>query len=147
MPGLPSITQVTAVTHELVDAWSRLLPQLSHSAPPLTAEALEAIVASDSSVMFVAWLDEQIVGSLTLAMYRIPVGSKAWIEDVVVDEVARGQGIGELLSRAAIAHAQAAGARSIDLTSSPLREAANRLYQRLGFEKRETNVYRWAPPP
>ena len=85
----------------------------------------------------------QIVGSLTLALFRIPTGLRAWIEDVVVDDAARGKGVGEALSRAAIARAKAAGAVSVDLTSRPSREAANRLYQRIGFELRETNVWRY----
>jgi ribosomal protein S18 acetylase RimI-like enzyme len=82
------------------------------------------------------------VGSLTLVMFRIPTGMRAWIEDVVVDEAARGQGVGEALSRTAVNLAQQAGARTVDLTSHPDREAANRLYSRLGFEQRATNVYR-----
>jgi len=85
----------------------------------------------------------EIVGSLTLAMFRIPTGRRAWIEDVVVDSAQRGRGIGEALTREALAIAKAAGATTVDLTSRPSREAANRLYQRVGFEKRETNVYRY----
>jgi ribosomal protein S18 acetylase RimI-like enzyme len=83
------------------------------------------------------------VGSLTLAVFRIPTGLRAWIEDVVVDESARGQGVGEALNRAALDRAAALGAVTVDLTSRPSRAAANRLYQRLGFEPRETNVYRY----
>jgi len=87
--------------------------------------------------------DNRIVGSLTLAIFPIPTGTRAWIEDVVVDEAARGQGVGEQLTRAAIAFAAEQGVRTVDLTSRPTREAANRLYQRIGFEARETNVYRY----
>jgi len=84
-----------------------------------------------------------IVGSLTLALFRVPTGVRAWIEDVVVDESARGAGAGEALVIAALARAEAEGAKSVDLTSRPSREGANRLYVRLGFETRETNVYRY----
>jgi ribosomal protein S18 acetylase RimI-like enzyme len=84
------------------------------------------------------------VGSLTLAMFRIPTGVRAWIEDVVVDESARGRGVGEALTQEALGRARAAGARTVELTSRPSREAANRLYLRLGFEVRDTNVYRFS---
>ena len=87
----------------------------------------------------------QIVGSMTLVVFRIPTGVRAWIEDVVVDESARGTGAGEALNRAAIDLAYSLGARTIDLTSRPSRVAANRLYQKLGFEQRETNIYRHNP--
>jgi ribosomal protein S18 acetylase RimI-like enzyme len=93
--------------------------------------------------LFVAREHGEIVGSLSLVLFRIPTGLRAWIEDVVVDESARGKGVGEALSRAAIDHALKAGAKTVDLTSRPSREAANRLYERLGFKKRETNVYRY----
>ena len=85
-----------------------------------------------------------IVGTLTLVVFRIPTGVRAWIEDVVVDESARGRGVGEALTVAAIGLATGAGARTVDLTSRPTREAANRLYRRLGFELRDTNVYRYS---
>jgi ribosomal protein S18 acetylase RimI-like enzyme len=86
----------------------------------------------------------QIIGSLTLALFRIPTGMRAWIEDVVVDEAARGQGVGAALNHAALERARREGARTVDLTSRPTREAANRLYKRLGFVQRETNVYRFS---
>ncbi|MFM8870416.1 MAG: GNAT family N-acetyltransferase, partial [Actinomycetota bacterium] len=93
--------------------------------------------------LFIARVDGQIVGSLTLAMFRIPTGIRAWIEDVVVDSSARGHGVGEALNTAALEHAKKHGAITVDLTSRPSREAANRLYQRIGFKARETNVYRY----
>jgi ribosomal protein S18 acetylase RimI-like enzyme len=86
--------------------------------------------------------DGRIVGSMTLALFRIPTGMRAWIEDVVVDESVRGRGVGAALNHHALDVARDAGARTVDLTSRPSREAANRLYQRLGFVQRETNVYR-----
>jgi ribosomal protein S18 acetylase RimI-like enzyme len=87
--------------------------------------------------------DDTVVGMLTLAVFRVPTGLRAWIEDVVVDEAVRGRGVGAELTNAAIHLANQRGARTVDLTSRPSREAANRLYQRLGFVQRETNVYRF----
>ena len=140
--GTIEITEATVVDDDLVGAMARLVPQLSSSGSPPDAEALEAIVASDSSVLLIAVSERVIVGALTLVLFRIPTGLRAWIEDVIVDEAARERGIGEALNQAAIERARAAGARTVDLTSRPSREAANRLYQRLGFVERETNVYR-----
>ena len=131
------------VDDELVAAFAELIPQLSSSSPPPDAAALTAIVDSPDSVLFIARVDEAIVGSLTLAFYRIPTGVKGWIEDVVVDASARGRGVGEALNRAAIAEAAHRGAKNVSLTSRSSREAANRLYVRLGFEPYETNVYRY----
>jgi ribosomal protein S18 acetylase RimI-like enzyme len=128
---------------ELVAAFTRLIPQLSSSNPPPSLDELAEIVASPATVLFLARIDDTIVGSLTLALFRIPTGLRAWIEDVVVDTAARGHGVGEALNQAALAEAQRRGATTVDLTSRPSREAANRLYQRLGFEARETNVYRF----
>jgi ribosomal protein S18 acetylase RimI-like enzyme len=138
-----TIEEVKKVDDELVRAFERLVPQLSSSNPPPTERELAAIVTSRSTVLFVARVDGDIRGSLSLVLFRIPTGLRAWIEDVVVDEAARGRGVGEALNRAAIEHASKAGAKTVDLTSRPSREAANRLYQRLGFEKRNSNVYRY----
>ena len=140
------IREAEAVTPELVDAFVRLTPQLSSSSPPPTEAELAEIVASPATVLLLAEVDGVIQGSLTLALFRIPTGLRAWIEDVVVDDAARGQGVGEALNRAAIEVARQRGARTVDLTSRPSREAANRLYQRIGFERRETHVYRYAGP-
>ena len=132
-----------AVTDEIVAAFARLIPQLSSSSPSPGEEELNAIVTDPLSILYLARVDGQIVGSLTLAMYQIPTGLKAWIDDVVVDESARGRGIGEALSAAALEEAGRRGAKDVSLTSRPFRESANRLYQRLGFEPYETNVYRY----
>ena len=137
------ISQCSHVDDELVAAFAHLIPQLSSSSPPPDAEALAAIVDNPHSVLFVARLDGAIVGSLTLAFYRIPTGVKAWIEDVVVDDVARGNGVGEALNRAALDEAAAHGAKNVSLTSRASREAANRLYRRIGFELYDTNLYRY----
>jgi ribosomal protein S18 acetylase RimI-like enzyme len=130
-------------TDEVITALHRLIPQLSSSSTPVSVDELREIVSSDSTVMFLARLDGRIVGSLTLAIFRIPTGIRAWIEDVVVDESARGHGVGEALNTAALNEAKRRGAKTVDLTSRPSREAANRLYRRIGFVARETNVYRY----
>jgi ribosomal protein S18 acetylase RimI-like enzyme len=138
-----AVDEAVAVSDELVAAFARLVPQLSRSSPVPGEAELAEIVASPATVLLVAREADTIVGSLTLVVFRIPTGVRAWVEDVVVDESARGRGVGEALSREALRRAAAAGARTVDLTSRPSREAANRLYRRLGFELRDTNVYRW----
>jgi ribosomal protein S18 acetylase RimI-like enzyme len=142
------VEEVLAVDDELVQALVALVPQLSRSAPPPTAAELQAIVDSPATVLFAARdEDGSIIGSLTLALFRVPTGMRAWIEDVVVDTNTRGKGVGAALTLAAIDRAGEHGARTVDLTSRPSREDANRLYQRLGFEARNTNVYRWSSEP
>jgi ribosomal protein S18 acetylase RimI-like enzyme len=138
-----TIRAASEVDDRLVADFVRLIPQLSSSSPAPTAAELLSIVDNPHAVLFLADLDGVVVGSLTLAFYRIPTGLKAWIEDVVVDESARGHGVGEALNLAAIDEARARGAKNVSLTSRPSREAANRLYQRLGFEPYETNLYRY----
>jgi ribosomal protein S18 acetylase RimI-like enzyme len=144
------VETVAAVDGEIMEAIARLLPQLSSSADVPDAGLVGEIVASPCTTLLVARDRAQsgrIVGSLTLAVFRIPTGVRAWIEDVVVDGAARGKGVGEALSREALRIAGARGARTVELTSRPAREAANRLYKRLGFQIRETNVYRRAVDP
>ena len=124
---------------------------------PLTAQQTQALVDQDSVYLFVFRTDKPVIaadgneveagtilGMLSLATFAIPTGVRAWVEDVVVDAGTRGMGAGQQLVEAAVAHAQKIGARTVDLTSRPSREAANRLYRRCGFELRETNVYRYA---
>jgi ribosomal protein S18 acetylase RimI-like enzyme len=131
------------VTGEVVDAFGRLIPQLSRSAaPPGTAE-LDAIVGSSANTVLLARSSGAITGTMTLVMFPLPTGVRAWIEDVVVDESARGQGTGDAMMREALRIARAAGARTVDLTSRPSREAAGRLYERLGFKIRESRLYRY----
>lgn len=140
-----TVSEVTAVDDELVAAFERLVPQLSSSSPAPTAAELEAIVSSPATALLIARdADGVILGSMTLALFRVPTGVRAWIEDVVVDDAARGAGVGQALVMASVDLAGAAGAKSVDLTSRPSREAANRLYVRLGFEPRQTNVYRFS---
>ena len=139
-----NIEIATSASADIVEALRHLIPQLSSSADPVAPETVATIVADPATTLFVARHDGAIVGALTLAVFTTPSGIRAWIEDVVVDGEARGLGAGEALTRAAIDHALAAGAKSVDLTSRPSREAANRLYQRVGFVQRETNVYRYS---
>ena len=138
-----TIELAKSVNDDLFAAVNRLLPQLSSATPP-SIEELQAIVDDPDTALFVAKLDGAVVGMLTLVLFRIPTGVKAWIEDVVVDGAARGHGVGDALNRAALAHARAHGAPAVSLTSRPSREAANRLYQRIGFTVRDTNVYRYS---
>jgi ribosomal protein S18 acetylase RimI-like enzyme len=128
----------------LHEALQRLVPQLSRSNPPPTAEAVGAIVAHEAITQFLARDgDGRIVGVATLAVFPIPTAWRAWVEDVIVDEAVNGQGIGRLLTEAMLARARELGCTTVDLTSRPSREAANHLYRTVGFQPRETNVYRY----
>jgi ribosomal protein S18 acetylase RimI-like enzyme len=137
-----AIEELGVVTDEVVDAFGRLLPQLSSSARTLDAEAIQAIVSSPAVTLLIARTDDKIVGTLSLVVFRIPTGIRAWIEDVIVDEAAGRKGIGTELVKEAVRIAEAAGARNVDLTTRPSRVAAGNLYERAGFEQRETRVYR-----
>ena len=143
MPQDVIVEIATESTPALVAAFAQLLPQLSKSAVPPTQTQIAEMINSPATEVLVAYDGESIVGLLTFVVFRIPSGVRAWIEDVVVDDAARGRGVGEALSRAAVGLAAEKGARTIELTSRPAREAANRLYGRLGFVARETNVYRY----
>lgn len=136
------VEAATAVDDDLCAAVDRLVPQLSRSSPPPSRAVLERIVADGATTLFVAREGGAIIGMLTLATFQIPTGVRAWIEDVVVDGDARGKGAAAALVQAALDLSASLGARTVDLTSRPDREAANRLYLRLGFEVRQTNVYR-----
>ena len=133
----------TTLTPAIVEAIEKLVPQLSRSNPPPSEVEMGDIVASPATDLFIALSDQGIiVGMSTLAVFRIPTGLRAWIEDVVVDETATRQGVGAALTEAMLERAAELGCVTVDLTSRPSRDAANRLYQRMGFEARETNVYR-----
>lgn len=135
---------VDDATDEIVDALRRLVPQLSSSARPPDRARVEALVRSEAATLLVARdTAGRIAGTLTLAVFPSPTGVRAWIEDVIVDEAARGAGVGAALTERAIELARAAGARTVDLTSRPARDAANALYRRVGFVQRETTVYRY----
>ena len=137
------IEELTDFSITALDAINGLLPQLSPSVFALEESDLRNIVDSESTKLFLAIDEDGVFGMLSLVLFRIPTGRKAWVEDVVVDEKARGRGVGKLLTEHAIQVAREHGAHSVDLTSRPSREAANALYQRVGFQKRETNVYRF----
>ena len=137
------VTIALEATDELVDGLNRLLPQLSTSATALSTAEVRAMVRSEALTLFVARDADKLIGTLTLVTFPIPTGKRAWIEDVVVDADARGRGVGELLTKAAVEEAKRRGVRTIDLSSRPSRVAANALYRKLGFVERETNVYRF----
>ena len=144
-----TVELITTATPEIHEAMGRLIPQLSRSAAPMSEADVQRFLSQDSVHLFAFRPDEAdaqgnrpILGMLSLVAFEIPTGVRAWVEDVVVDEAARGQGAGFALVEAAVEHAKKVGARTVDLTSRPSREAANRLYQRAGFQLRETNVYR-----
>src|SRR5688572_8669660 len=138
------IEEVSEVTEELLDALQRLVPQLSAHKPAPTRDELTALVISESSTLLIARFPDEkntIVGMLTLAIYRVPTGIRSIVEDVVVDETMRRRGIAEALVRRAIELTREAGASGMSLTSNSQRVAANRLYQSMGFKRRETNAY------
>lgn len=130
----------------ILKAVNRLLPQLDQNSELMTEDRFRSILLSGSTHFFIAETeDKEIAGMLSAVVYKIPTGTKFWIEDVVVDEAYRGKGIGKTLMINAIDFAKSKGAKSVDLTSKPDRVAANRLYRELGFLLRETNVYRYKP--
>lgn len=138
------IVRATSVTDELLDAFENLIPQLKLTFPPPSRSELEALLSVDTSILLIARYPNEnspIAGIATLILYRVPTGIRARVEDVVVDEAMRGEGIGEALMRYALNIARDAGADGVALTSNPRREAANRLYQRLGFKSWNTNLY------
>ena len=127
----------------LAEALVGLVPQLSRSNPPPSLDEVRSLLAHDATTQFLARADDgAIVGVATLATFPIPTATRAWIEDVIVDQAANNQGIGRLLVDAMVARAAELGAKTVDLTSRPSREAANHLYRKAGFEVRDTNVYR-----
>ncbi|NUR77894.1 MAG: GNAT family N-acetyltransferase [Thermoleophilia bacterium] len=140
------IDRVTQIDDGLAAGIAALVPQLSPRRAPPDRSALDEIASAAGTSLLVARDGDDVLGMLTLVLYRVPTGLRGWIHDVVVDEGARGRGLGEALTENALRRAAEAGAISVELTTRPQREAANRLYQRLGFERRETNVYVWHPP-
>ncbi|XMO86792.1 GNAT family N-acetyltransferase [Algibacter sp. AS12] len=136
------IYELVTVTDKILNAFKSLIPQLSSSCVLPEKEDLEAIIKSENTVLFVAEEEDKILGTLTLVFTKIPTGNKVWIEDVVVDGAARGKGVGKALTEFAIDYTFDKNINSVNLTSSPERVAANKLYQKIGFVKRETNVYR-----
>jgi ribosomal protein S18 acetylase RimI-like enzyme len=132
----------TAATDELVEVFQRLVPQLTRNNPPPSLTDLAALVTSESSILLIARADDgAALGALSLTVYRVPTGIRSLIEDLIVDEAARGQGVGEALMLRAMQVAKDRGAKQMTLTSNSSREAANRLYLRMGFKRRETNAF------
>jgi ribosomal protein S18 acetylase RimI-like enzyme len=141
------IAEVQDIDDALVAAFERLIPQVSSSNPPPDRAALDAIAHHPDVFLFVARDADNhgyVVGSLTLVTFRIPTGLRAFIEDVVVDNEVRRSGAGRALTTAALDKARSLGVSTVDLTSRPSREAANAMYQNMGFELRNSNLYRFA---
>ena len=137
-----NIIEIKNYADAVRDALNDLLPQLSSSPERLTEDELFEIIHSDKTHLLMAEEDNRYIGSLTLVVFRIPSGTRARIEDLVVQETARGRGVGRALVQKAIEMTKALGAEAVDLTTHPSREAANQLYKKLGFVRRETHVYR-----
>lgn len=136
------IEQLTHIDDAAFEAFKELIPQLTGNDNFPSREELEKVLQAKNSFIFVARENHKILGTLTLVIYHIPTGGRAWIEDVVVSESARGKGVASSLLKYAINTAKENGIERIDLTSRPFRVGANKLYQKLGFEIRETNYYR-----
>jgi ribosomal protein S18 acetylase RimI-like enzyme len=140
------ITEMTQATDEIQNAFKRLIPQLTQHSPPPSKKMLAEMAASDQVFVFLAREgagDGRILGAATLATFITPTGIHGWIEDVVVDREGRRQGIGRTLTEACLEKARELGLPEVNLTSRPSREAANKLYQEMGFQQRQTNVYRY----
>ena len=138
-----NISELTEASSSVLQSINELLPQLSSSAQVISMDRLSELVESDNTIIFLGTDDNgQILGMLSLIVMKIPTGNKAWIEDVVVDQTARGKGLGKALMNHALERAKKLAVKSVDLTSRPSRETANMLYQSLGYQIRETNVYR-----
>ncbi len=138
-----NIEEVTKYSARILKSLNLLIPQLSASRKEVTEKLFRQIISDKDVHLFIAEEDQKVLGSLTLVMYPIPTDLRVVVEDVVVDRTARGKGIGQHLMQAAIEKAKEKGATSVNLTSNPRREAANALYQKMGFVQRETNVYRY----
>ena len=139
---MTEIIKIQSYSPEYHEAMQRFLDQLTTNPMTLTEEMFRQLLASPNSHLFFLMKDEQIAGMLTVGIYHSPTGGKAWIEDVVVDEAFRGQGLSKLLVAHAIEFTKSQGIPSLMLTSNPKRIAANKLYQAMGFGRKETNVYR-----
>ena len=138
------IKRITRFSKRVFDAVLRLLPQLAPDAEMPDEQYFKSLLKSRNVHFFIAELDnKQIVGMLTIGTYDIPTGTKAWIEDVVVDESHRGKGFGEELMFFVVNYSKTLGASAVSLTSRPSRVAANKLYQKIGFKQYETNIYKY----
>lgn len=138
----PRFIEIEDLKPDYLEAINSLIAQLSTSSHTFTEAELNSLIASPQSHLYALEYDEKIIGMVTLCIYQCPTGRKAWIEDVVVDQNHRGKGYGKLMLRKAMEECQNRGNVTLMLTSRPSRIVANQLYQSLGFEKRETNVYK-----
>jgi ribosomal protein S18 acetylase RimI-like enzyme len=138
------ILELVEVDEDILSSINHLLPQLSQSAQLISLKRLQELASLECTRIYLAKEGDQIHGMLSLVVFSIPTGTKAWVEDVVVDGGARGKGVGKSLMRHAMEQAKQLGAKAVDLTSRPSREAANKLYHSLGFQVRQTNVYRYS---
>lgn len=138
----PRFIEIEDLKPDYLEAINRLIAQLCTSSHTFTEAELNSLIASPQSHLYALEYDEKIIGMVTLCIYQCPTGRKAWIEDVVVDQNHRGKGYGKLMLRKAMEECQNRGNVTLMLTSRPSRIVANQLYQSLGFEKRETNVYK-----
>src|SRR6266853_1522124 len=135
------VEAVTAATSEVHAALARLLPQLNPKLPAPTLERLQTIVDDPAVTLFVAREGEEIVGTATVIVYTTPFWIKARLDEVVVDDVSRGKGVGAALVKASLDLARKKGVEVVELQSGVQRDAAHRLYERMGFKRRDTNVY------
>ena len=136
------IVEIESYSAEYHEAMQRFLDQLTTNPMKLTETMFRQLIESANSHLFFLMKGEEIAGMLTVGIYFSPTGGKAWIEDVVVDQAFRGQGLSKLLVAHAIEFTRSQGIPSLMLTSNPKRIAANKLYQAMGFGRKETNVYR-----
>ncbi len=136
------ISRVETVTPELLTAFERLIPQLT-KAPVPTPQELQKQLDSPSGLIIarLPGADGLIVGAATLGVFRTPSGVHAHVEDVIVDQAARGQGIGEALVNELLQIARQMGLDGVSLTCNPRRVEANALYRKMGFQPWATNVY------
>ena len=138
----PRFTEIEDLKTGYLEAVNRLISQLSTSSHIITEAELNSLIASSQSHLYALEYDEKIIGMVTLCIYQCPSGRKACIEDVVVDQDYRGKGYGKVMIDKVIEQCRNKGNVTLMLTSRPSRVVANQLYQSLGFENRETNVYK-----
>jgi GNAT superfamily N-acetyltransferase len=138
------IEVVSEATPELHAALARLLPKLNPKLQVPDMARLRRLIADPAATLLVARDGDAIVGTTTVIVYTTPFWIKARLDEVVVDDSARGKGVGEALVKTALDIGRKRGAQIAELQSGrgPNREAAHRLYERLGFQVRETDVFR-----
>lgn len=137
------IERVTEIDEKTVKSFQYFIPELTNEKDRIpTKKDLENVVSSPNTYLLIAKAEDNIIGTLTLVFYWVPSGIKTWIEDVIVSDNARGKGVATALMWHALNLARENGAEKVDLSSRPWRNAANNLYLKMGFEERDTNMYR-----